>query len=82
MGRIRGLRAAVIVVVVGGAVAAFAITASASSLKAGRASAGTFVVANTSSVQKLDPDVITNFLDFQALGLIYDSSSSTTPTCS
>jgi peptide/nickel transport system substrate-binding protein len=32
-----------------------------------------FVVANTSSVQKLDPDVITNFLDFQALGLIYDT---------
>jgi peptide/nickel transport system substrate-binding protein len=35
--------------------------------------ASTFVVANTSSVQKLDPDVVTNFLDFQALGLIYDT---------
>lgn len=32
----------------------------------------TFVVGNTSSVQKLDPDVVTNFLDFQALGLIYN----------
>ncbi len=30
------------------------------------------MVADTSSVQKLDPDVVTNFLDFQALGLIYD----------
>lgn len=30
-----------------------------------------FVVANTSSVQKLDPQVATNFLDLQALGLIY-----------
>jgi peptide/nickel transport system substrate-binding protein len=29
-------------------------------------------VADTSSVQKLDPDIVTNFLDFQALGLIYD----------
>ena len=36
------------------------------------ASSSTFVVADTSSVQKLDPDVVTNFLDFQALGLIYD----------
>ena len=30
------------------------------------------MVGDTSSVQKLDPDVVTNFLDFQALGLIYD----------
>lgn len=35
-------------------------------------SGGVFVVADTSSVQKLDPDVVTNFLDFQTLGLIYD----------
>ncbi len=35
------------------------------------ASSSTFVVADTDSVEKLDPDVITNFLDFQALGLIY-----------
>ncbi len=36
------------------------------------AAGGTFVVADTSSVQKLDPDVVTNFLDFQVLGQIYD----------
>jgi peptide/nickel transport system substrate-binding protein len=30
-----------------------------------------FVVANTSSVQKLDPQIATNFLDLQALGLVY-----------
>ena len=36
------------------------------------ASGSTLVVADTSSVQKLDPDVVTNFLDFQTLGLIYD----------
>lgn len=34
--------------------------------------ASTVVVADTSSVQKLDPDVVTNFLDFEALGLVYD----------
>jgi peptide/nickel transport system substrate-binding protein len=35
-------------------------------------SGSTVVVADTSSVQKLDPDIVTNFLDFQALGVIYD----------
>jgi peptide/nickel transport system substrate-binding protein len=35
-------------------------------------SGSTVVVADTSSVQKLDPDIVTNFLDYQALGLIYD----------
>jgi len=29
------------------------------------------VTANTSSVQKLDPQIATNFLDLQALGLVY-----------
>jgi peptide/nickel transport system substrate-binding protein len=36
------------------------------------ASSAPFVVGDTSSVLKLDPDVVTNFLDFQALGLVYD----------
>lgn len=35
------------------------------------ASGKTLVVADTSSVQKLNPAVMTNFLDFQALGMIY-----------
>jgi peptide/nickel transport system substrate-binding protein len=34
-------------------------------------SAAPFVVADTSSVQKLDPQIATNFLDLQALGLVY-----------
>jgi peptide/nickel transport system substrate-binding protein len=34
-------------------------------------SSAPFVIANTSSVQKLDPQIATNFLDLQALGLIY-----------
>jgi ABC-type transport system substrate-binding protein len=62
---------------VGGALfAGMGSTAIASTSPAGanpaQASGSTFVVANVSSVQKLDPDVVTNFLDFQALGLIYD----------
>jgi peptide/nickel transport system substrate-binding protein len=48
------------------------ISAASSRRSTPHATASTFVVANTSSVQKLDPDVVTNFLDFQALGLIYD----------
>ena len=53
------------------ALGAWAGASAASTPKA--SSAAPFVVANTSSVQKLDPDVVTNFLDFQALGLIYDT---------
>ncbi len=43
-----------------------------SQVAAAQASSSTVVVADTSSVQKLDPDIVTNFLDFQTLGLIYD----------
>ena len=38
---------------------------------ASASSGRTVVVANTSSVQKLNPVVMTNFLDFQAVGMIY-----------
>jgi peptide/nickel transport system substrate-binding protein len=38
---------------------------------ASASSGKTVVVANTSSVQKLNPVVMTNFLDFQAVGMIY-----------
>jgi peptide/nickel transport system substrate-binding protein len=66
--RVRALKGAAIALVV---VCVIAISASTAS--AHRSASSTLVVANTSSVQKLDPDVITNFLDFQALGLIYDT---------
>jgi peptide/nickel transport system substrate-binding protein len=36
-----------------------------------QAASTSFVVASTQSVQKLDPQVATNFLDLQALGLVY-----------
>jgi peptide/nickel transport system substrate-binding protein len=62
-----------------GLVVGFGVPASASAAvrapagdRVSASSGGTFVVGDTSSVQKLDPDVVTNFLDFQALGLIYD----------
>src|SRR6185312_5407651 len=70
MGRIRGIGAVAIGAV---CLAAAAGTSSALASPARQAAASTFVVANTSSVQKLDPHVVTNFLDFQALGLIYDT---------
>jgi peptide/nickel transport system substrate-binding protein len=63
----------VAVFVVCAVIAASAGGAAARSVHSGQASASAFVVANTSSVQKLDPHVVTNFLDFQALGLIYDT---------
>ncbi|HWG15995.1 MAG TPA: ABC transporter substrate-binding protein [Streptosporangiaceae bacterium] len=37
----------------------------------GQAGSKSLVVASTSSVQKLDPQIATNFVDFQALGLVY-----------
>lgn len=36
-------------------------------------SGSTFVIGSVSSVQKIDPDIVTNFLDFEALGLIYQT---------
>jgi peptide/nickel transport system substrate-binding protein len=44
-------------------------------LGAGSSSAAgsTFVIGTVNSVQKIDPDVVTNFLDFEALGLIYQT---------
>jgi len=37
------------------------------------AAGGTLIIGTTNSVQKIDPDVVTNFLDFEALGLIYQT---------
>ena len=73
MGRVRGRRAALVTAVCCVAVALSAVVALGQTTKGARIASSTFVVANTSSVQKLDPDVVTNFLDFQALGLVYDT---------
>ncbi|MDA8314472.1 MAG: ABC transporter substrate-binding protein [Actinomycetota bacterium] len=79
-----GARTKLLRVAVAAGAAAAAVTAGIGASSAGAASrvdrvdrvhrtaaTRTFVVADTSSVEKLDPDVVTNFLDFQALGLIY-----------
>ena len=71
MVRVPGLKAASIALVGACAIAAFATGASAHT--GARSASSTVVVANTSSIQKLDPHVVTNFLDFQALHLIYDT---------
>jgi peptide/nickel transport system substrate-binding protein len=68
----RGAPAAALVAL---SIALAACSSSGSSSSASSSSSGTssapFVVANTSSVQKLDPQIATNFLDLQALGLVY-----------
>ena len=66
------LGACLLVAVGGPASGALAAAKDSGAAMTAASSSGTFVVADTSSVQKLDPDVVTNFLDFQALGLIYD----------
>ena len=74
MVRVPGLRTAAVAVVGACAIAALATGASARSVISNHgAASGTVVFANTSSVQKLDPHVVTNFVDFQALHLIYDT---------
>jgi peptide/nickel transport system substrate-binding protein len=68
MVRVPGFRTIAVAVV-----GAFAIAAFAAGASAYRTASSTVIFANTSSVQKLDPDVVTNFVDFQALHLIYDT---------
>jgi len=72
MGRVRGVRTSLIafICVLGLIVSA---GASAQPSSVARSSNSVFVVGDTSSVEALDPYVATNFLDFQALGLIYDT---------
>jgi len=48
-------------------------SASASASASPKTSGSTLVIGTVNSVQKIDPDVVTNFLDFEALGLIYNT---------
>lgn len=50
-----------------------ALEGGASATAKPHADASTFVIGSVSSVQKIDPDIVTNFLDFEALGLIYQT---------
>lgn len=46
---------------------------SASASPSAKVTGPTLVVGTVSNVQKIDPDIVTNFLDFAALGLVYNS---------
>ncbi len=72
-GRVALVLSAGLVATLGGVVPGSVATAQAvQTARVPAVSGGALVVGDTSSVQKLDPDVVTNFLDFQALGLVYD----------
>ena len=66
----RGAPAAALVALSIG-LAACSSSGSPSANSSSSTSSAPFVIANTSSVQKLDPQIATNFLDLQALGLMY-----------
>jgi peptide/nickel transport system substrate-binding protein len=69
--RFRNTGAVAAIGVAAGAVLALAPSVPATAAVANASSP--FVVASTLSVQKLDPQVATNFLDLQALGLNYET---------
>jgi peptide/nickel transport system substrate-binding protein len=75
MKRITGMRGAASAILLLSMIATTSVVASggASASVKPRAGGSSFVIGTVSSVQKIDPDVITNFLDFEALGLIYQT---------
>jgi peptide/nickel transport system substrate-binding protein len=70
MKRFLGLRGVASAVLALSSVALFVVNVEGSSASA---ASSTFVIGTVNSVQKIDPDVVTNFLDFEALGLIYNT---------
>jgi peptide/nickel transport system substrate-binding protein len=70
MKRIFGLRGVAAAALALSSVALFSTTVEGSSASA---AGSTFVIGTVNSVQKIDPDIVTNFLDFEALGLIYNT---------
>jgi peptide/nickel transport system substrate-binding protein len=59
-------------ILAGSLVAAFSTTVVVAN-SASAVSGSTFVVGSVSSVLKIDPDTVTNFLDFESLGMIYET---------
>ncbi|MGC2176461.1 MAG: ABC transporter substrate-binding protein [Acidimicrobiales bacterium] len=70
MKRFIGLRGAASALLAISSVGLFSTAVSSSSASA---AGSTFVIGSVNSVQKIDPDIVTNFLDFEALGLIYQT---------
>jgi peptide/nickel transport system substrate-binding protein len=71
MKRIIGLRGVASALLAVSSVGLFSTTILGASSSS--AASSTFVIGTVNSVQKIDPDVVTNFLDFEALGLIYQT---------
>jgi peptide/nickel transport system substrate-binding protein len=71
MKRIIGLRGVASALLAVSSVGLFSTTVLGASSSS--AASSTFVIGTVNSVQKLDPDIVTNFLDFEALGLIYNT---------
>lgn len=70
MKRFIGLRGAASALLAISSVGLFSTAVSSSGASA---ASSTFVIGSVNSVQKIDPDIVTNFLDFEALGLIYQT---------
>jgi peptide/nickel transport system substrate-binding protein len=70
---VRAVASTVLVMSLVSLVATNAIETGASAAPRPHATSSTLVIGTTNSVQKIDPDVVTNFLDFEALGLIYET---------
>ncbi|MFY9781989.1 MAG: ABC transporter substrate-binding protein [Acidimicrobiales bacterium] len=70
MKRFLGLRGVASAILALSSVALFSTSIEGSSASA---ASSTFVIGTVNSVQKIDPDIVTNFLDFEALGLIYNT---------
>ncbi len=70
---LRGRKLAAAVAVVGMLAAGCGSTSGSGTNAGSHTGSTTFVIAATAAIQKLDPDVATDQLDFQALGLIYQT---------
>jgi peptide/nickel transport system substrate-binding protein len=72
MKRLHGVRGLASVVLAVSMVATFSTVVGVAG-SSSAASGSTFVIGSVSSVLKIDPDTVTNFLDFESLGLIYET---------
>ena len=71
---VRGLASAALVVSTIGVFSSSVLDSGSASASVGaRTSSSSLVIGTVNSVQKIDPDVVTNFLDFEALGLVYNT---------
>ncbi len=71
---VRGIASAALVVSTVGMFTSSVLNSSgAAAAVTSKSASSTLVIGTVNSVQKIDPDVVTNFLDFEALGLVYNT---------